>query len=185
MPAAPLTIVAVALYLAVAAACIRAAAAALHRSRRLYEVLHWAAIALFFGAVSALRVLGVEEGVRTKLREQLVANREYLDRWEFQAPVTALAFLVLAIAVAAMLFLHPARRPPPKQRSRLMHCRWMADMAVAAMSGLILLRVISLHSVDYLLYHSVHLNWLVDIGSTAVALYAAVRYSQLLRGTRR
>lgn len=171
-------------YLCASGFSIAAWHAAVRCRRPASESIRWIGIGAFFICILAMRFFGIEEGLRTKIRAYLVENQEYFSRWEVQAPAAAVAFVMIFAGISALFFLHPARKPPVARRSRLKSAQWLSDLAVTAMSALIVLRIISLHSIDALLYHGLHLNWVIDVGSTALALYGAHRYHHLLTATR-
>lgn len=181
MSGIPLTSLALACYVAVAGSCLFAAQIARRRRRHWSESSHWLATAAFFFLIAASRWLDVEEHVRELLRSDFFSAFTYSYRWTYQAPAMGVALVLIAAATAALIFLHPVRRLPPKQRSRLAKIRWIADCAIAAMCGLIVLRVISLHSVDSLLYRGPHLNWLIDLGSSATVFFVAMQYRAILK----
>ena len=54
-------------------------------------------------------------------------------------------------------------------------------MAGALMLGLLILRFVSLHAIDRLLYGSLKLNWVGDIGASCAILLAAGCYVSLIR----
>lgn len=174
------SLVAIVLYLAVAYACSRAARVAKIARRPETERRRWLAFTTFFGALAAFRASNLEEAIRSALREQLIVHGEYFERWSLQAPVAAAALVLLAAGIGALFLVHPAQRG----RGRLAASIFVADLAVAAQVGLVMLRVISLHAVDALLYRGPHLNWLVDCGATFAVAYAALRYRNLLRAPR-
>lgn len=171
-------------YICVSGFSIAAWYAAVQCRRPASESVRWIGVGAFFICIVAMRFFGIEESFRTNLRAYLIDNNKYFSRWEVQAPAAAVAFTVIFAGITALFFLHPARRPPVARRSRVMLAQWLADLAVTAMSALIVLRMISLHSIDALLYHGLHLNWMVDVGSTALALYGAHRYHHLLTAMR-
>lgn len=184
MPFASLGVLAILGYCCVSGFALVAWYSAVRCKRPANEARRWMGVGAFFICVGVVRFLGVEEDLRTTIRSYLVYNKEYFSRWEFQAPAAAMAFVAIFAGLAALFFLHPARRPPVARRSRVMLAQWLADLAVALMSALMVLRMISLHSIDVLLYRGLHLNWVADLGSTALALYGAYRYHHLLIATR-
>ncbi len=53
------------------------------------------------------------------------------------------------------------------------------------MIGLMMLRIISLHMIDRLLFGPLKLNWVFDIGSTLAVLAAALYYIAIVSGRKR
>ncbi|MCX7863577.1 MAG: hypothetical protein N2423_00850 [Novosphingobium sp.] len=61
--------------------------------------------------------------------------------------------------------------------------RW-ALLGISVMLGVMMLRLISFHATDALLYRGpIRLNWILDIGATALTGWAAIRYANALRNS--
>ncbi len=170
-----LNVIAVLLYCAAIGSCLRAAASAgrsglpkRHRS----TFLGTAALFAFF-ALS--RLLSGEDALREWLRAQLREQGAYADRGDIQA-VLVVVLALIAIGAAAFLVkrLWSSRSRP---LSFLRQATMLAGLSFAALYGL---RIISLHSVDAVLYAGpLRPNWIGDIGLTLAITAMALIYSRL------
>ncbi|WP_143736923.1 hypothetical protein [Erythrobacter tepidarius] len=133
-------------------------------------------LALFFAVLIALRLLNVEDSLRNALRAALRAEDSYQERREIQGPIIA---TIVLLAGAGTLALH--YRTMRYVRGRRNVARMAALWGAMAMLCLIGLRIISLHSVDALLYGAAKLNWIIDIGASLTVLGAAIYYTWLVR----
>lgn len=136
----------------------------------------WVAIAFMFIVFGVMRVLGVEEMLQSDLRSTLQIDQRYEDRRALQGPLVGVIFTIAA-AMGAGLFYYIAKRV----RGR----RNIATLAALGCTGgmivLTVLRLISLHSVDALLYGPLKINWIADVGLTLAVLGCAVRYRTVVR----
>lgn len=173
---------ATALYLLIGSTCGHAAVTAFKVQRPKPEVVWWALFAIWFFALVALRLSGLEEYFREGTRSVLRKDGVYEMRREVQAPLSVMAILCTAGLVALTARWHSRRRPGSP--SRLIA---YARLAVAGLCGLIILRVISFHAVDVLLYGPAKLNWVIDIGASLFTGWCAYRFGQIarMRGARR
>lgn len=163
-----LSLTAAALYLIAAALCCGAAHTAGKSDRRRRNRAIWVAIAGLFVLLAASRVFDLENAVRAALRMRLAQEGEYGMRKSIQAPLAAALLAVGGLAgIALLLGLRPAA---PDRAARAVT---LAARCAVIMIGLVALRLVSLHATDALLYKPVHLNWLIDIGTTlAIAVCA-------------
>lgn len=172
-----LSLIAAAFYGVVVASCLLALTVAITRRQPRWHVLGWSALALLFVVLAAMRVFVVEELLREVLRLLLRAEGTYDDRGTLQAPVFAVLF-ISAAAIGGFLTFHIARTI----RGR----RNIATMAAITSGGLLvfllMLRIVSLHSADQLLYGPMKLNWFTDLGSSTVVLATAVYYWRVVTG---
>ena len=178
MMAAPSTfsILAAALYLVVAGAAVAAAAEALRRRQVTWHLIVWGIIAALFAGFAIMRIYGLEDMLRGDLRTILYTERTYEERRSLQKPLFALVFMVAAAMVGGLVYVLAN-----SVRGR----RDVAAMvAIGSTGGLIflaLLRLVSLHSVDALLYGPLKLNWFADLGMTLAVLACAFRYCLVVR----
>ncbi|WP_372730995.1 hypothetical protein [Novosphingobium sp.] len=164
------------IYLLIGGLCLNAAAIAVRSGRPGAESAWWVLCAMLFLALIALRLSGLEEHFRTLTRNLLRQDGIYEMRRDAQAPLSVLVILGTAGLVALMARLHlKTRRGSPLRF--IAHAR----LAVAGLCGLIILRVISFHSVDGLLYGPAKLNWLIDLGSSLITGWCAYRYGRIAR----
>ena len=167
-----LSLTAAGLYLAVAAACAYAAAAARGDGAPRRGRAIWLTIAGLFVILAASRMLNAEERARDVMRAWLNAGIGYESRRTVQAPIAA-AVLGLGGAAGIALLLGYGRA---RSGSRAERAIVWATRAAAAMIVLVALRLISFHPVDAILYRPLRLNRVFDIGLTAVVGLAALAY---------
>lgn len=171
-----LSLAASGLYGFVMLACMVAAVTARQYRQGAGHAWTWAALALLFALLMAVRLGGVEEWVRAALREGLRADGGYGDRRKFQAPVAAAILVVSSLGILA--FLYRATRNLAGRRNM---ARLVAVLAALVMLFLIALRMASLHAIDALLYGAIKLNWVIDIGASVITIVAAIYYARLVR----
>ncbi|RDC59705.1 hypothetical protein HME9302_00897 [Alteripontixanthobacter maritimus] len=135
---------------------------------------HWIGIALFFVGLAVFRMVQAEEGLRAILRGTFTDEAAYAERYAVQGPVAA-ALVLIAVAVGvwqAMTF---------RKRTFSMLAGTLATLGFI---GLIVLRIISFHPLDQLIYASagpLRVNYLLELGLLALAAYGV----WLLRAERR
>lgn len=171
------------LYLAVGIVCARAFLAA--RSGvggtrpPAFHGRVWLIAGLVFFAAAALRRFGFEEDLRIWLRGGLRAERLYQERRDFQSIIASVAIVLATLAgmggFALMLRSGVLQRKGPSRIAAI------AGLACAGMVLLVLLRLVSLHMIDMLLYRGPRLNWFIDIGTTVITGWMAVTYVPALR----
>ena len=172
-----LSLAAAGLYVIVAACCVLAAVTAAGQRQIPWHLRSWLVVGLLFVVLAAARVLALEEVLRVDLRQALYAEGTYEQRRSVQQPLVA-AIIVLAAAGAGWW----VNRFWRKARGRRNIAAMLALTCSAAMIFLVVLRLISLHAVDALLYGPVKLNWIVDIGSSLTVIGAALVYWRVVRG---
>ena len=123
----------------------------------------------------AMRAFDWEDSFRQVMRRSLRADQAYESRRDFQRPMVAAAVVVFA-CLAMWMVSHVVRAAGSRRRIALA----CASLATLALAGLLILRLISLHQIDRLLYGPLKLNWLGDIGLSVTALAAAVYYIRVL-----
>lgn len=148
-------------------------------SQRRQPPRHWSAwvvIAVVFALLAIIRVAGIEELLRDMLREALRADSAYADRRAIQRPLAAAA-LVAITALAGFMLWRQARGKKGRRNVALL----VANGSALVMALLLALRIISLHQVDSLLYGPLKLNWMIDLGASALVLASAAYYVRLVR----
>lgn len=153
-------------YLAVSVLAVRTALWSRRVGRPSATAAHWWTVAVLFAGLAAWRAAGGEALAQGFARDLVLDAGNYALRREWQAPLVALAALAGA-ACMAWAFVAP-RTDPNVYWSRLAAIGLLAYSAV---------RLVSLHSVDAILYASVgpfHVNHFMDLGLTAVVGYFAI-----------
>lgn len=169
-----LTILALSLYVFVAAASLFAMLQAFKTGQPIAERMTWGISSLFFLGLAAMRALGVEEIVRMSIREYAKGNALYSDRWYLQAPLFILTFVAIS-ALAWFLF----QRMRIARVSKRAFMSNIAQLAMLSFVPLIALRMISIHNFDRLLYGGpVKLNWILEFGLCSAVLVAACIYAR-------
>lgn len=172
-----LSLLAAWLYVAVAASCAAGLIAAVRQRQVRWHVVGWTLMALLFILLSGLRIIAFEDLLREALRDLLREQGAYDDRRSVQGPIFAVIFVTGAILGA--LWLHVTARTISGRRN--------VALAVALGCGLglillILLRILSLHAVDEVLYGPFKLNWFLDLGASAVVFVSGVYYWRVVTG---
>ena len=159
------------LYLGVCAAAI----AASRVSEKDRDRKHWALIAGFFVLLAVLRGSGLEVAFTSAIRHNLMQDGLYENRRELQRPLAALAVVLISATLAFFFVKRPKRhgRAPVSKRA---WARFWALIGVTLMCGVVLMRLISFHELDRYLYGPVRMNWVLDIGSSALIAFAALRF---------
>lgn len=164
----------VVLYALTATLCALCVLAAMRTQKPTSEKINWTAITLFFVGLILLRGFLIEDNIEQAIRQTLRDGGDYASRRHYQSAIAI--SLVGVMAVAAFL----GYRIFARLRGRIEIIVFAANAACAAMIGLILLRVLSLHAIDRILY-GFRINWIVDIGVTIFVGACAVGYIGLAR----
>jgi hypothetical protein len=138
-----------------ATAVLALVAGARHRA----ALQRWILVAVAFVMLAAWRLADGEALLQDRVRTWTRNSGTYDDRHVFQVPVTLGAVLILALIVWLGWGTRRAGRPG------------QALCATAIMLVFTAVRAVSLHAIDAILYHSigpVHVNYLIDLGLTAV-----------------
>lgn len=152
-----------------------AAAAAVRAGQRTgqpgAEVRSWMLVIACFAVFAALRLGAVEDVVRQFLRDVMLAQGSYEERRDLQRMLLAGLVAVGSPALFAMGFylFRRSRRPRALAVSA-------ALCACAAMVVLIVMRTVSYHGLDALLFGPLKLAWVGDVGISAAVAAAAVFY---------
>lgn len=128
----------------------------------------WAGLAVLFLLLAASRIAGAEEWLRDSVRAWLRAQDQYRGRREVQSLAGA-AIVAVGAAIFAVWFYRTVRN----RRSRRGIAAMIALGSGGGMIFLIVLRMISFHPIDRLLY-GFKLNWVIDIGTSLAVLGAAL-----------
>ncbi|HQS96773.1 MAG: hypothetical protein B7X90_07030 [Novosphingobium sp. 17-62-19] len=142
----------------------------------------WLAAILLFTACAFSRIFGLEEGLRLLLRGELRDENIYSTRREYQSVIASAIIIAAALAAffgAAKVVSSGVLKSGGRSRVAL-----AAGMACAVMALLIVVRVVSLHALDVLIYRGPRLNWIVDIGATAAVGALAWTYASRQRHSR-
>lgn len=172
-----LSLLAAALYLVVAGAAAAAAVEAARHRQIAWHLIAWGVIAGLFIWLALVRIYGLEDLLRGDLRMMLYAERTYEERRTLQKPLFALVFVIAAAMVGGLTYFL-AKRVKGRRNVAVL-------LAIGCSGGLIFLaalRLVSLHSVDALLYGPFKINWFADLGMTIVVFACAVRYCLVVRG---
>ncbi|MHA7820207.1 MAG: hypothetical protein ACX930_11225 [Erythrobacter sp.] len=170
------SLIAVVFYVVVALAAMAACGTASTSGQPRWNRNVWLALAILFVVLILLRGFGIEELVKDALRTELRTNDTYDERRQIQA-IIASAIMAI-VAAAGMLWLYRATRSLNGRRNLATMAGLLAG---AAMVFLVILRLISLHMIDRALYGPFKLNWIVDLGASAVVLGTAIYYIRLVR----
>jgi multidrug transporter EmrE-like cation transporter len=165
---------ATATYLLVAGLCAQAFVTGRRLDQMNRQSLWWAVFAVLFVLLAALRLSGLEEYVRNETRSILRKDGIYEMRRDVQAPLSVIAILCCTALVALMVRSHLRMRVGTPYRIIA-----YARFAAACLCGLVVLRVISFHAIDALLYGPLKLNWVIDIGSSLVIGLCAYRFGRI------
>ncbi|MEP5576127.1 MAG: hypothetical protein ABJP48_06735 [Erythrobacter sp.] len=131
----------------------------------------WQFLAVFFICLVAMRIGGAEDILRATLREYLIAEEAYADRRAWQVPI-----VLLILALGAGLLMRALFRISKSAPKGMDLATTGAGFAALLMSLLIALRIVSLHSLDALLYGPLKINWFVDIGCAIAVMGCAILY---------
>ncbi|MFO6446918.1 hypothetical protein ACLBKU_07190 [Erythrobacter sp. NE805] len=178
MSAAPstLSLIAAMFYCAVAALGGLALFRAIVQQQLPWHRWGWAMVVALFVVLAIVRVFSVEDWIRGDLREVLIQGKAYDTRRAVQGPLSAILFLISAAGFAS-LFYYIRRGIEGRRNVAIL-------AALGCTSGMLLLfglRIVSLHSVDALLFGPLKLNWFLDIGLSATVAICAVRYRAVVR----
>lgn len=172
-----LGLVAAGFYIVTAVLALRAARSA--QSAQAVPGWHrmvWLIGCVLFVACAVSRLFGIEEALRQLLRGELRDEHLYAERREYQAAIAS--GIIIAAGIASVVGAAKLFRSGVLRSSGLSRIALMAGLACAGMALLIVVRVVSLHMLDVLLYRGPRLNWIIDIGATVMTgalawLYAA------------
>ena len=171
-PPSDLSLLAAAFYAIVALVCFLASRAqpgyrAEHRARIL-----WIAVGMVFIVLAGMRVLSLEDFLRDYFRDAIAEHGLREVRRDVQ--VIILASIALLSFAGAAWSLVRLRMIWPDWQARL---RFIASLAIGILAILILVRIVSLHFTDWLLFSGIigpiRLNWIIDLGASLTVLLCA------------
>ncbi|MEM8976393.1 MAG: hypothetical protein AAGD43_30390 [Pseudomonadota bacterium] len=171
-----LSFAAAGIYCVTGSVCAIAGSTARTKRQDYWHVWAWCLIALLFSALAFSRILSLEDILRADLRDWLRVEGAISSRRVWQG--YALAAAILISAVAGLLGFFKLSRITNSRRDVAVG---LALTSCGAMLALIVVRVISLHAVDQLLYGRFKLNWIGDLGLTVTVVFAAAFYVQTVR----
>lgn len=164
-------------YLVVAAASVLAARQSTVGGHGFSLRRCWFVAAAFFILFAGLRLVAAEDLLRALFREGLAGLDLNDVRRSIQLPLSLVA-IIGGAALATASLQRISRRGAASSAAAL---EWMR-LAIAGMIALIMLRLISLHSIDKFLFAPtlgpVRINWLFDLGLSTIALIAALRFAR-------
>lgn len=174
-PLSPMALIASFGYLGACLAAFVAAFVAFARARHRRQVpnpMHregkaWTVIGSSFAVFLFMRVLQIEDRLRGAGRAWIMQDHAYSRRWDWQAPAAAFAVVLIFTTLLLVRFRRMQRGTLQAQWPRTLQ---LAFVAVGAMIVLIVFRLVSLHSIDSVLYRGPHLNWVVDTASTVMVI---------------
>lgn len=172
----PLSLVAAGLYLLVAGAAVTAVWRALVLRQVAWHRWGWAMIAAMFIGFALMRVFAIEEILRSDLRMALYFDDVYETRRSLQGPLFAIIFIIAAAMAASLVYFVASGVKGRRNGAAL-----VAIGCTGGMFFLAALRLVSLHSVDALLYGPMKLNWIADLGLSLCVLASALRYRMVVR----
>ncbi len=137
----------------------------------------WAALALLFAILVALRLFNVEEVLRADLRDWSRDSESYGQREGYQLPITIAIVVIFGLAAFAWVF-----RSLRNVHGRRSVALVTAEIGALGMLILMALRMISFNALDKILYGPLKLNWVGDLGAAAMVGGGAVAYTLIVRG---
>lgn len=143
----------------------------------------WLVASALFLVCAVSRQFGLEEALRASIRGELQVGQVYETRRDYQS-VFASVIIVVATGVCTAGFVALVRSGLMRRKG-LSRTTVLAGLACAAMILLILLRLVSLHMLDAVLYRGPRLNWFADIGATLAVAGLARHYHVSLRALSR
>ncbi len=170
------------LYLFVVIMCGAAWRVSVQRGMRVSQARAWRLMAVFFGLLIASRLLGLEDMLRDVMRDLLRSQGAYEGRsfWQLPAVIALLAIAAITVGLMARQGFRAKSGAVSVSAYRML---LTAQLSAFAMLLLIGLRIISLHSVDALLYGGpIKLNWIMDIGASLLVAGCAARYATIVTG---
>jgi hypothetical protein len=133
----------------------------------------WLGAGAFMASLAVVRLFAIDEAARMTFKLMAKSSGLYAARRGFQAELIVAITIVAILLTAAVLWrFKPMLAARPSAR--------LAALALVGMAGhlfLIALRLVSLHGVDRVLYGPEHAGYILDVGCTALIIFAAVRFA--------
>lgn len=170
-----LSIAAAGFYVLALSACVAAAGAVAVQKQPVVHLVQWILLALFFAVLLGSRLFDWEETLRMSLRASLYEADSYDARRDYQRPIVAVVLLLGAPVVFGLIYW--VAQTSGQRRNLAVGIALFGGVMIA---GVVVLRIISLHQVDALLYGPLKLNWFGDVGGTALVIAAAAYYVKLV-----
>ncbi len=168
--------IASAFYAVVVLSCVWAAGTAVNKRQQVWHKNTWIALAMLFIALLFLRGMGIEDWLRSSARDMLRSDGAYGGRRTFQS--VTVAAILLTVGAAGFWWFYRVSKGLTGRRNIVT----MAALAAGAtMMSLVVLRMISLHAIDRILYGPLKLNWVGDLGSSLMVLLAGLYYVKIVR----
>lgn len=129
---------------------------------------------MFFAVLILIRLLNVEQRVSDYMRDIARIENVYDERRSVQNILVVL--IIIMICVVAFILRH--RMMKHGNIHPAMKMILISRFAVAAMIVLILMRMISLHMIDALLYRGgpLRMNYILDFAATSLIAWSAWNY---------
>ncbi|MEE4154638.1 MAG: hypothetical protein V2I27_10810 [Erythrobacter sp.] len=178
-PPSLLSLFAAALYGLVVLVCLLAMTSSISGGQRRWHSLGWLMLGILFLGCAAARMLGLEEFLRDSLRDVLRTDGAYGSRRDLQSMLIA-ALLVLGATISCWLGYRSLRAARCRRDLIVM----VALAAGGAMIALLMLRLISLHWIDVVLFGPLKINWFADLGLSCTVLAAAAYYIRRVRSAK-
>lgn len=132
----------------------------------------WLGAAAFMTSLAVVRLFAIDEAARMTFKLMAKSSGLYAARRGFQAElIVTITIVAILLAAAASWRFKPMLDARPSAR--------LAAIALVGMAGhlfLTALRLVSLHGVDRVLYGPEHAGYILDVGCTALIVFAAVRF---------
>lgn len=139
----------------------------------------WAMVSGLFLAFALMRIFEIEDLLRSELRRTLRFMNFYESRHGLQKPIVVIVYAIAVGLLGIIYFLIG------NVRGRLDIASLAAIGCTGFMMILITVRIVSLHSIDELLYGPFKLNWLADVGFSLSVLASAICYVMAVRARSR
>lgn len=159
-------------YVLVGIMCFCASAAAMRFPRSAWHWRAWALVGVIFLLFALMRFFSVEEVLRDELRSSLHAQSSYGERGNVQRAFLA-GFLVIC-SFPIIYFIISKEKNLKFLGSATIN---LAVLSCSLMIILMIIRTISWHDIDKILYGPLKINWFLDLGLTCATLCFAVIYA--------
>lgn len=164
-------------YLVVGVVSVRSAIYGRKIHRPLYEWRHWLHVTALFGLLAVIRLTNLDHIAQDFFRALTQSTGDYEARREWQRP--AAAFVILLLGVTCFRTFAIVRK---QQGHPIRLIMFFSRGAALLMLLYFLLRLISLHAVDAMLYSGgmLRVNYVVDLGLATMNAFYALSYKRLV-----